>query len=302
MSADFVALVIPGLGRSLQIAVHGLQDRHVSRQLREEGVWEPFETALVLASLAPGDVFVDVGANIGYFSLVAASVVGGQGAVYAFEPAPDNWALLRQSAARNGLAALIHGEAAALAERSGTASLYLSEDNLGDHRLAEAGDPGDESGTGADRADSGDRADIGDSRGSQAGCGPGRRSVQVQLLRGDEYLCGRAAKIDFVKVDVQGAEYAALAGLMPLLQVQRSSLRLLVELTPLALRESGSSGRELIALLAELHRPFWIVDHVEHRLVASSAAELADWCDAVDAVPGDAGFMNIWVGSAPAGL
>jgi FkbM family methyltransferase len=293
VSADFVPLVIPGLGRSLQMAVHGPQDRHVSRQLREEGVWEPFETALVLASLAPGDVFVDVGANIGYFSLVAASVVGEQGAVYAFEPAPDNWALLRQSAARNGLAALIHGEAAALAERSGTASLYLSEDNLGDHWLAAAaGGPASESGEGLGRHRSG-------RRGRE---GRARPSLQVPLLRGDEYLRGRAAQIDFVKVDVQGAEYAALAGLMPLLRVQRSSLRLLVELTPLALRESGSSGRALIALLAELHRPFWIVDHVEHRLVASSAAELADWCDAVDAVPGDAGFMNIWVGSAPPGL
>ena len=40
----------------------------------------------------------------------------------------------------------------------------------------------------------------------------------------------------------------------------------------------GSSGRELITSLGELGRPFWIVDHIEHRLVASSGEELATWC------------------------
>jgi hypothetical protein len=63
------------------------------------------------------------------------------------------------------------------------------------------------------------------------------------------------------------------------------------------LRQAGSTGRELIGLLDTLGLPFWIVDHVEHRLVASSAGELAGWCDDVDAVAGDAGFMNILVGA-----
>ena len=68
--------------------VHGERDRFVSRRIREEGVWEPYETSLVLAMLRPGDVFVDVGANIGYFTILAASAVGAQGMVFAFEPDP----------------------------------------------------------------------------------------------------------------------------------------------------------------------------------------------------------------------
>jgi len=104
-----------------------------------------------------------------------------------------------------------------------------------------------------------------------------------------------------VKVDTQGSEYGVIAGLMPLFQSLPRVPDLIIELTPLSLRQCGSSGRQLIELLAELGQPFHIVDHIEHRLVSSSADELALWCDNVDAVPGDAGFMNILVGKASAG-
>ncbi len=59
---------------------------------------------------------------------------------------------------------------------------------------------------------------------------------------------------------------------------------------------AGASGRALIELLAELGEPFWIVDHVEHRLVPCAREELAVWCDNVDACEDDRGFMNILVG------
>ena len=52
------------------------------------GVWEPLLSAWVESRLRPGDVFVDVGANMGYTSLLAARAVGPGGAVVAFEPAP----------------------------------------------------------------------------------------------------------------------------------------------------------------------------------------------------------------------
>ena len=52
--------------------------------------------------LQRGDVFVDVGANIGYFSVLAACLVGEGGQVFAFEPDPDNFRLLRDNVALNG--------------------------------------------------------------------------------------------------------------------------------------------------------------------------------------------------------
>ena len=109
-------LRVPGLQSGLELYIHGAGDLHVSRKIREEGIWEPYETSLLLQLLKPGHVFVDVGANIGYFSLLAASLVGETGAVFAFEPDPQNFTLLQASAEHNGLAHIVTALQAGLGE------------------------------------------------------------------------------------------------------------------------------------------------------------------------------------------
>ena len=128
-----------------------------------------------------------------------------------------------------------------------------------------------------------------------------RQSMAIRCLRGDAYFADKADSIDLVKVDTQGSEYAVVSGLISFLLSQGGSPRLLVELTPYSLRAAGASGRALVHLLSELALPFWIVDHIEHRLVPSDEESLARWCDNVDAFPDDEGFMNIFVGQPPAG-
>ena len=263
-SVSLVPLRIPGLSKDMDLYIHGQQDQFVSRKIRDEGIWEPYETSLLQQYLRPGDVFVDVGANIGYFSLLAASIVGDDGLVYAFEPDPENIRLLNASAHHNGLTGRINAIEAGLADTGGDGSLYLSTDNLGDHQIY---------------PDS-----------------PGRDALSITLHHGSEFLQQHLSTIDLLKVDTQGSEFRVMAGLLPLLQGLDNCPRIIIELTPYSLRRAGASGRALIELLAELGQPFWIVDHLEHRLVASSAAELSIWCDNVDAVKGDLGFMNIMLG------
>ena len=130
-----VPLRIPGLDRRLKLQLHDERDRFVSRRIREDGIWEPFETSLVLASLSPGAVFVDVGANIGYFTVLAADRVGDSGAVFAFEPDPENFSLLQANLKLNGVRRQVEAVRAALSEEEGEGGLYLSEDNLGDHQI-----------------------------------------------------------------------------------------------------------------------------------------------------------------------
>ena len=266
---SFVSLTLPVPAPPLEIATHAVGDQVVSAALRRDAVWEPFETRLLWDCLAPGSVFADVGANIGYFTLLAAARVGEEGRVFAFEPDPDNCSLLRASLRRNGLAQGVAVEQAALADTEGEARLYLSEDNFGDHQVFAAG--------------------------------PARASLPIRCLRGDRYFERAGKELDLLKVDTQGSEFAVMQGVMPFLVAQRSPTRVLIELTPWSLRAAGASGRSLIELLAQLALPFWIVDHVAHRLVLSSAEELAQWCDNVDSVAHDQGFMNIFLGAAPAG-
>jgi FkbM family methyltransferase len=263
-SNQAITLQIPGLGQAVALHVHGAQDRHVSRCIRNSGIWEPYETSLMLALLPPGGVFVDVGANIGYFSILAAARTGREGRVFAFEPGPDNFRLLQQSAELNGFSERIHAVEAGLAAVAGEARLFLSEDNLGDHQIFSTGE--------------------------------GRASTGIQLLHGADYLGPRLKRIELLKIDTQGSEYGVVEGLLPLLLSLPECPTTLVELTPLSLRQFGASGRALIELLARLDQSMWIVDHVEQRLVPCPAEELAQWCDDVDAVAGDAGFMNILVG------
>ena len=120
---------------------HGEQDLFVSRRIREEGIWEPHETSLILDLLQPGDTFLDVGANIGYFSILAAAAVGEAGSVMAYEPDPENYRLLQANVELNALRPRVISTAAALSDANGEGRLYLSADNLGDHQVY-AGDGG----------------------------------------------------------------------------------------------------------------------------------------------------------------
>lgn len=259
---------IAGLARPLALHTHDPAADLVSARLWQERAWEPFETRLWISAQRGGDTVVDVGANLGYFSLLSALAESGAGRVIAFEPAADNFALLTANLRLNHCHKGVHAVHAALGARSGPGTLQRSEENRGDHQIFR---------------------------------GDGKRAGEaIRVLAGVEALAGRVDRIDLLKIDTQGSEAAVVAGLWPLLEASRSSLRLLIELTPFSLALAGSSGRALVERLAGLDLPMAIVDHVGHELVPSSPADLARWCDNVAATPGDRGFMNIFVGQAPA--
>ena len=74
---------------------------------------------------------------------------------------------------------------------------------------------------------------------------------------------------------------------------------MLIELTPYSLRTASSSGEALINLIREFGAKLWIVDHVNHELVATTADHLCTWCNNVDETRGDSGFINIFIGESP---
>ncbi|HYA45897.1 MAG TPA: FkbM family methyltransferase [Acidimicrobiales bacterium] len=78
-------------------------DYAVGHTIARTGTYEPEVSAVVSQILEPGDTFVDIGANIGWFSLLAATQVGPSGRVLAIEPNPGNIALLQSSIAENEL-------------------------------------------------------------------------------------------------------------------------------------------------------------------------------------------------------
>jgi FkbM family methyltransferase len=263
------ACSLKGPGDGLQLAVHDRHDQFISSQISETGIWEPYESELLCRSLEPGGLCLDVGANIGYFTVLAGREVGPNGRVYAFEPEPRNFDLLSYNVSLNGFAARTVLHRLALGEKPAMAQLHLHPDNLGDHQL----NPGSE--------------------------WPGEERVEVNVRCGASLLEEEPRSLDVVKIDTQGTELAVVRGLLPRLASDREGLRMIIELTPLSLRQAGHSGAQLLRALAELDLPFAIVDHLAHRLVPTPLDELVTWSDNVDSCHDDPGFMNIFIGTEP---
>jgi FkbM family methyltransferase len=108
----------------------------VDRVLRFRGVWEPVLSEFILRHVQEGDVCVDAGANIGYFSLLFAQRVGTSGKVIAIEAAPDTVRRLRANLALNGAAGIVDVVEAACAAQKGEIPFYLHPHNDGWSRLS----------------------------------------------------------------------------------------------------------------------------------------------------------------------
>jgi FkbM family methyltransferase len=199
-----VPIRLPGLPEFL-LAVHSKTDRFISSQLRERGAWEPLETRIALASLDAGDTFIDLGANLGYYTVLVGLRVGPTGRGFAFEPEPDNFALLERNLAMNGLTH-VTAEHCAVSDRNGAASLHVSADNQGDHRLYDSGD--------------------------KRGVVPAR-TVTLDAFFGDSARFPEGSvNLRLVKMDTQGCEALILRGAGRLVAEQGARIVWMIEFWP----------------------------------------------------------------------
>jgi len=170
---------------------------------------------LIRTILFRGAVVVDVGANIGIYSRCFSGCVGPTGVVHAFEPSPQNFRRL-QSATRK--LANVRLSRAAVGERSGRSQLYLSDNLNVDHRTYRPE-------------------------------GESRETVRVDIIALDDYF-RPGARVDLIKLDVQGYELHALRGANRVLH-DNPAIKLIVELWPYGLRQAATPWRDLIAALEE---------------------------------------------------
>lgn len=110
-------------------------DSKDSLNLSINGIYEPLQTELVKKEIKKGDVVLDIGANIGYYTLIFAKLVGEDGKVFVFEPAPTNFSFLKKNVEINSYKNVVLVQKA-VSNKTGKLKLYLSEDNIGDHRIS----------------------------------------------------------------------------------------------------------------------------------------------------------------------
>lgn len=99
-----------------------------------DGLYEPEETELLRKIVRKGAVVVDVGANIGWYTLLSAHLAGKTGKIVAFEPEPSNFSLLNESVKRNGFDNVFLFNNC-VSNMEGTRKLWLNKGNLGGHSI-----------------------------------------------------------------------------------------------------------------------------------------------------------------------
>ncbi len=126
------SLVLGWIKRYKKVVVNGcpmyvdLKDRGISKALFVYGSREKDQMRLVKDNLKSGSTVLDIGANIGYYVLLEANVVGPSGKIIAYEPSRDNCILLNRNIEINGLNCKVEVNNAAVSNRSGTSRFYLS--------------------------------------------------------------------------------------------------------------------------------------------------------------------------------
>ena len=244
-------LVFPGGER--RIVVNGMpmwvdtRDRVIATHLLGDEVWEPLETAAFLAYAQEGMCVFDVGANIGYYTLLAARAVGPSGRVYAFEPEPHNFELLTRNVAENGFTN-VRPVNAAVSNRAGVVRLHLDDANFGAHSF----DPG------SVRNSSG-------------------RSVEAETVQLDDFADeARAFAGVLVKVDVQGAEGLVVEGGRRLLGLPKVTA--FMEFWPEALARAQADAARVLADLENLGFRFEDIESPEAKRRSLRPAEILETC------------------------
>jgi FkbM family methyltransferase len=202
-----VTITVPGAGE-ITMFLDPKDTFFTPMMLAVKGPWETGETHWFVKSLKPGHVVVDLGAYVGYYTLVAAKVVGAKGKVYAFEPGPDAFALLQKNVRANGLENVVL-EQKAVSNKAGSIKLFVSDKHSADNTIYKSAHD------------------------------PKRATVDIEAVALDDYFRGRDPRVDFVKIDVQGAEGLILDGMHEVVK-KNPDVRMAIEFTPEAMKQAGS--------------------------------------------------------------
>jgi len=233
-------IAVPGMnGKFLYVKA---EDGGVAHQFLVYREYEPYESSLVRKYIKSGMTVYNIGANIGYYTLLASECVGEQGKVYAFEPAPGNFELLQKNVSENKLTNIEIFQMAVGAE-NGSAALSLSSTNSGDHRLQEIST---------------------------------RDQVVVAVESIDSFISAGHTPPNAIIMDVQGAEFDVVRGGSAIMGV-KGSLVIFTEFWPRGLNERSPDGaRKMLEAIAKAGLTINIIDEKCRSFAITSTESLLE--------------------------
>lgn len=219
----------------------------IAQQLLFQGTYEKYTTILFKRFVSEGMNVIDIGANIGYYTLLAAKLVGERGKVFAFEPELRNYALLLKNIEVNSYKNIIPLQKA-VSNKTGKAKLFLDKVESGAHSLYKA----EEDAT---------------------------QDIMVDAISLDEFFKGKEYPIDIIKIDVEGAEMTVLLGMTKIVK-NNDDLKIFTEFCHPGLQISGFSAQQYWDKLVESGFKFiYLINEQKQRLEPADFTAVMRFCE-----------------------
>ena len=180
-------------------------------------IYEPNQTKIVKKYVHEGDVVIDVGAHVGYYTLLMAQLVGKNGKVYSFEPDPANFELLKKSVEINGFENVVLIQKA-VSDTTEKIKLFLGDNDSAINRIYDA--------------------KLGDAK----------KSIDVESITIDEYFKENDKLFNFIKIDSEGSEAKIINGMEKFLTKNRK-LIMMTEFFPFLIKKSGDEPKQYLKSL-----------------------------------------------------
>lgn len=224
------------------------KERGVGLRLLKKGVYEEYATEVFKKTVKRGMVVVDVGAHIGYYSLIAANLLGPEGKVYSFEPYPPSYKLLIKNIHANKYRNVIPLQKA-LSNKEGKAILFLDQKVSGNNSLSMYNVTGL------------------------------ANSIEVEVTTLDTYFeeVVRNFEVDFVKIDTQGAEGLVIQGMTKIIE-KNDNLKMMIEFWPFGLANMSSDPPELLNELDQYGFKLQRINEQTRRIDHVGVNELMEIC------------------------
>ena len=207
-----------------------LQHSGISKSLWLTGEREILDVELVKKELRPGMNVLEIGANLGYYLLLEAKIIGSHGMIYAFEPDPRNIRILTLNIRENNLERIVKVFPHAVSNHSGEQRFYLSEQTNLNTMVEEHKES--------------------------------KQSIMVKTIAVDSFN-EISVPINFVRMDIEGFEYEAIEGMLGLLK-RTNNIKLLVELHPRLYNENRNFTKVIEKLFMLGFTPRFVISAGEH--------------------------------------
>lgn len=205
-----------------------------SLNLSINGVYGELDTNIIRNEISEGDVVIDVGANIGYYTLIFAQLVGKSGTVISFEPEPKNFSILKKNVEINNYKNVIL-EQKIVSRKNEISKLFLAESGIVGHHTNSSKNS--------------------------------KNFIEIESITLDDYTkkLNLSNKIKFIKIDVEGAEPNVLYGAENILK-ENSKLKIFTEFNREIIKKYNLDPDEMLSLLEKNNFEFILPNYDDNSI------------------------------------